>query len=231
MFKYMINRSVFVIIPVYNEAQVIGDVVKGVKKHFDEVICINDGSSDNSSSEINKAGATLIEHPINMGQGAALQTGIEYALQFPEAQYFITFDADGQHDIHDAQKMLKTLREKDLDVVLGSRFLGEVVNASMTKRVILKFAIKFTNRLSRVNLTDTHNGLRVFNRSFAEALDITMPGMAHASEIIDKMGRGNWKYAEMPVTISYSDYSLAKGQSMFNAINIVFDMFFHRISK
>ena len=223
----MTVNNVAFIIPVYNEAEVIAETIAGISEEY-AVICVDDGSRDGSGNIIAETRAILVSHPINMGQGAALQTGIEYALQFPQFEYFVTFDADGQHDINDIEKMLKVIKKEKLDVVLGSRFLGESLNMKRSKYVLLKLAIKFTNSFSKVRLTDTHNGIRVLNREFAESLDIQMPDMAHASEIIDKIGRNDWKYIEVPVTIRYTDYSLAKGQSAFNSFNILFDVLLQR---
>ena len=220
-----------VIIPVYNEEKVIEQTISGVNDAFVKIVCVNDGSKDNSSGCIKKTNALLVEHPINMGQGASLQTGIEYALQYPNIKYFITFDADGQHSVSDAKKMLEVIKSEDLDIVIGSRFLGEAINISYPKQIVLKLAVMFTNVFSSVNLTDTHNGLRVFNRKFAAALNIQMPGMAHASEIIDKIGQGGWRYKEVPVTITYSDYSRARGQSILNSVNILIDILLSRIKQ
>ena len=223
--------SVYVIIPVYNEASVIGSVIKGVQEHFQNIICVNDGSRDKSSEAIRVAGAALVEHSVNLGAGGATQTGVEYALQDPDAKYFITIDADGQHKISDAKKMLEVLKAKDLDFVIGSRFLGQVENIDPVKNIFLKFAALFSGATSGVQLTDPHVGLRVFNRKFAEQLNITLPGFAHASEIVHRLASGDYKYAEVPITVTYSDYSKAKGQSMLNAINIMFDLLHHRITK
>jgi glycosyltransferase involved in cell wall biosynthesis len=227
----MRNESVYVIMPVYNEAPVVGAVIASVKHSFLKVICVNDGSDDGSADVINKAGASLVEHPINLGAGAATQTGIDYALQDTAAQYFITFDADGQHNIKDAVNMLAYLKQHKLDVVFGSRFMGNVENIGFIKKTFLKAAAIFSSKTSGVNLSDPHIGLRVFNRRFAENLKLTLPDFTHASEIIHRIGTGSYKYAEVPVTVTYSDYSKAKGQPMLNAINITFDLFFHRISK
>lgn len=209
----------------------IRKVVEEVLEHYPVVICVNDGSTDNSASEIIKTGALLIEHPMNIGQGAALQTGLEMALRIPGIQYFATFDADGQHDINDVKHMLETLKHQNLDIVLGSRFLGKAQDINPTKKLLLRLAIKFTNIFSDVKLTDTHNGLRVFNRNFAQQLDITMTGMAHASEIIDKVGRDNWHYQEVPVTVHYTDYSRNKGQSALNSVNILIELLLNRSQK
>ncbi len=220
-----------VIVPVYNEEKVIVNTVSDINEEFSNIVCIVDGGKDNSANQIRKTHALLVEHSLNLGQGAALQTGIEFALLNPDIKYLVTFDADGQHSIADVKKMLKILKQENLDIVVGSRFLGETINMPTTKKIILKLAVAFTNVFSSVDLTDTHNGLRVFNRAFAEAIDIRMSGMSHASEIIDKIGRGNWKYKEVPVTISYSDYSKQKGQSMLNSVNILADMLLSRVKK
>lgn len=219
-----------VIIPVYNESKVIKGVLDKVLKNFKHVVCVNDGSSDNSSSEISKTKAYLVEHPINMGQGAALQTGIEFARGLP-VDYFVTFDADGQHRISDVKTMLNEIRKGKHDIILGSRFMGDAIGMKTSKLLVLKLAIKFSNITSGLKLTDTHNGLRVFNRNVAEELQITLPDMAHASEILEIIADKKYRYKEVPVTIEYSDYSRAKGQSIINAVNIGFDTLLRKITK
>jgi glycosyltransferase involved in cell wall biosynthesis len=225
------HPDTYVIIPLYNEAGAVRKVADEVLQHFSNVVCVNDGSSDNSADEIIKTKARLVNHPINLGQGAALQTGIEYSLSDKEAKYFITFDSDGQHSIEDAEKMLDYIRSHNVDIVLGSRFLGKAVNISVMKKFVLKVAILFSNRTSGLKLTDAHNGLRVFNRYVAENLNIVNPDFSHASEIIETIAAKKFKYKELPVTITYSEYSKAKGQSMFNAINIGLDVLINRIIK
>lgn len=220
-----------VIIPVYNEEKVIRGVVEEVLRTFNKVVCIDDGSTDASADEIAKTNAFLIEHPINMGQGAALQTGIEFSRQLKDVEYFVTFDADGQHRVADVIVMTEEVRKNSYDIVLGSRFLGKSVGIKKSKYVILKLAIKFSNLTSGLKLTDTHNGLRVFNRRVAEEIQITMPDMAHASEIIEIIAEKNYRYKELPVTIEYSDYSRTKGQPIINAVNIGFDMLLRKIAK
>lgn len=216
--------------PVYNEAEVVRKVIEEILKHFKTVICVNDGSRDNSSEEILKTAAVLIEHPLNLGAGAATQTGIDYALQYRDAAYFVTIDADGQHDVNDAVKMVDYLKHHKVDVVFGSRFIGDIQNISPFKRLFLRAAAVFSDKTTGVKLTDPHIGLRAFNRHFAENLKLTLPDFTHASEVIYRISEG-YQYAELPVTVTYSDYSKAKGQPMLNAINITIDLFFHRISK
>lgn len=219
------------IIPVYNEATVIRSVISEVLKQYKYVVCVNDGSRDNSADEIAMTSAYLIEHPINMGQGAALQTGVEFARELP-VDFFVTYDADGQHRLEDVKSMLKIIRSNTVDIVLGSRFLGsEAINMPTTKKMLLKFAVMFSNLTSGLRLTDTHNGLRVFNRRVAEAMQITVPDMAHASEILEMINRNKWRYAETPVVIEYTDYSLKKGQSFMNAVNIAFDTLLRKVGR
>ena len=224
------NEEVAVIIPVYNEGKVIKSVIDKVLKEYKYVVCINDGSSDNSREEILKTKAYFVDHPINMGQGAALQTGVEFARSLP-VEYFVTYDADGQHRLEDVREMIRTIKRDKTDFVLGSRFLGkEAVNMPKMKRIILKMAIRFSNITSGVKLTDTHNGLRVFNRKVANSIQITLPDMAHASEILEIIYRNKYTYTEVPVVIEYTDYSRGKGQSIINAVNIAFDTLFRKVS-
>ena len=223
--------NVAVIIPAYNEGEAIKKTIQGIPKDFKHVICVNDGSSDNTASMIRSTRASIVNHPINLGQGAALQTGIEYALLNPSIEYFVTFDADGQHRIEDVKKMLAHIKDTGVDIVLGSRFLGEAQNISRKKKMMLQLAVKFSNLTTGVQLTDTHNGLRVFNRFTAENLNLKMPDFSHASEIIERIAEKKFKHEEVPVTIVYTDYSRAKGQSMINAVNISFDILMNRIVK
>jgi len=225
------DRRVCVVIPVWNEGKVIRKTINDVLKIYPFVVCVNDGSTDNTAAEILKTKAVLINHPLNMRQGSALQTGIEYGLQFTSVEYFVTFDADGQHQISDVVAMHKVLNKGQHDIVLGSRFLGKSINMPRIKKILFKAAVLFTNIFSGIKLTDTHNGLRMFNRRFAENLNLIFPGMAHASEILDKVGRGKWRYKEVPVTIHYNDYTNTKGQSVLNMINVVSDLLLSRVSR
>ncbi len=224
-------NDVAFVVPVYNEASVIADVIADIRTVTPYVVCVNDGSRDASAAAIVQAGGYLVDHPINMGQGAALQTGIEFARALPHIQRFVTFDADGQHLVSDAVRMLELLETGDLDIVLGSRFLGEAIGAARGKKVLLKAAVKFSNLTSGIRLTDAHNGLRAFNRHVAETMEITAPDMTHASEIIELIATNEYRYREVPVTIHYTDYSTSKGQASVNAVNIAVDTLLRRVTR
>lgn len=221
-----LRSDTWVVVPLYNEASVIADVVRNVREVFPQVVCVDDGSRDGSAVAARQGGAVVVQHPVNLGQGAALQTGISYALRDPEMKYVVTFDADGQHRVEDALAMVETLRAGDADVVFGSRFLDSRTKPSRAKRALLHAAVIYTNMTTKVHLTDAHNGLRAMNRAAAEHLDIRQNRMAHASEIVEQIGKAGFRYTEQPVHIIYTDYSRSKGQSMLNSVNIVTEMFF-----
>lgn len=216
--------TAWVVIPLYNEATVIGGVVRSLREHFTHIVCIDDGSSDSSAAEAREAGAILVQHPINLGQGAALQTGFEYALAHSTCEYVVTFDADGQHRIEDALDMLRAAREEDVAVIFGSRFLDDRTNPGVLKRVILKTAIWVTNMTTGMKLTDAHNGLRVIRRDALARVDLQQDRMAHATEIVLELGRTGLPWKEHPVELLYTDYSKSKGQSVLNSVNILVDL-------
>jgi len=225
----MQNEDVWLVVPLYNEAAVIADVVGEARTVFPIIVCVDDGSRDDSADLAERAGATVVRHPINLGQGAALQTGFEFALGDPAMRYVVTYDADGQHQVHDVEVMVERIRRGDVRVVFGSRFLDERTEASASKRLVLRAAVAYTNATTGTRLTDAHNGLRVLHRDVVEKLDITQNRMAHASEIVAQIGSMRFAgakvaYAEEPVHILYTDYSKAKGQSLWNAVNILSEL-------
>ena len=225
-------NDVCVVIPMFNEAEVIADVVAGLLKEFPVVVCVDDGSSDGCAEVARAAGARVVIHPVNLGQGAALQTGLEHGLRLrPQCGYFLTFDADGQHRVADAVAMVAAARRGEAEVILGSRFLDAKTSMSGSRRLLLKGAVAFTRITTGLRLTDAHNGLRVFTRPVAEMIDIRLHGMAHASELLGLVARSRCTWKEVPVTIDYTEYSMAKGQSGVNAVNIVLDLLQGRLAR
>ena len=214
----------WVIIPVYNEDQVIGQVVKDLRPTFPHVVCIDDGSRDRSAEVAAAAGATVIRHPVNLGQGAGLQTGIEYVRGFTPAKYLLTFDADGQHRVEDGLAMVEQAEQENLAIVFGSRFLSSQTQVGWMKRLVLKTAARVTARRTGLQLTDAHNGLRVLRRDAFEQVNLLQNRMAHASEIVAQLARTGLPWAEHSVYIRYTDYSKAKGQSLLNSINILTEL-------
>ncbi len=222
----MAYQNVWIIVPAYDEASVIGDVVADLRSAFQNVVVVDDGSKDDTGSAALRAGAHVVPHPVNLGQGAAIQTGVEYARARPGASVFATFDADGQHRVKDVVAMIDRLSRGDVDIVIGTRFAGGPPSTMPAlKRGVLQAAAWLSPTSRRLHLTDAHNGLRVFDKTVADGLNITMNGMSHASEFIALVAENHWRVAEEPVEILYTDYSISKGQPLLNGVNIVFDGF------
>jgi polyprenyl-phospho-N-acetylgalactosaminyl synthase len=223
----LMARSVFIVIPAYNEAGAIREVVAGLRAVYDNVVVIDDGSVDATGEEARVAGATIVRHILNRGQGAALQTGIEYSL-IRGAETIVTFDADGQHRVEDVETLLSALDREQADLAIGSRFLGAGSDVPFPRGLLLRVAVVVMRLTSKVRLTDAHNGLRAIRRSAAEQIRLTLDGMAHASEIVDQIYLKGLRVVEVPVVIRYSAYSRRKGQSGFAAFRIMFDYLLRR---
>jgi glycosyltransferase involved in cell wall biosynthesis len=214
----------WVVVPLFNESEVISSVVSELCRSFEHVVCIDDGSSDNSAELAEKAGAEVLRHPINLGQGAALQTGFDYVMTHAKATHVITFDADGQHRVSDALEMLELARNKRISAVFGSRFLDKRTQPGLKKKVVLTVAVIATRIITGLRLTDAHNGLRVLSRETIGKIRMEQNGMSHASEIVHQIAKARLAWREYPVEILYTEYSKRKGQSLLNSINILIDL-------
>ncbi|MDR2348392.1 MAG: glycosyltransferase family 2 protein [Bifidobacteriaceae bacterium] len=218
--------DLWVVVPVYNEARVLERTLADLTARFPHVCVVDDASTDRSAAiaaAFFDRGVRLVAHPVNLGQGAGLQTGFEYALRDPLMARLVTFDADGQHLVSDAVDLARRLGD-GFDVVLGSRFLGRAPRMGRLKRLVLRAAVAYTNFSTGLRLTDTHNGLRALDRRAVEAMGLSQPGMAHATEILERIKAAGLSHTEAGVEIRYSDYSRAKGQSLLNSVNILVDL-------
>lgn len=224
MTRVFMHDQAWVVIPAFNEAARIRSVVEAVRTFGYQVVVVDDGSSDDTATRLEASGCHLVRHSVNLGQGAALQTGIEYAVN-AGAAYVVTFDADGQHQSADIERILEPLTSGRCDVTLGTRFArgGRALHISRMRRAILAVAVLYSRMTLGLALTDTHNGLRGFTAATAAALNITQNRMAHATQILARIKQHRWRYEEVPVTIEYSEYSVGKGQSMFNLFGILWE--------
>ncbi len=221
-------KNIIAIIPAYNEAEKIGQVVNDVEKYVNHIIIVDDGSKDNTKQAIKGKKTIILRHICNLGQGAAFQTGFEKAKEL-KADIVITYDADGQFNAAEIPQMVSQLLESKVDIALGSRFLGKTIGLPFMKLITLKIGIIFTSIFSGLKLTDTHNGFRAFNKNTLDKITIKHNRMAHSSEIIDQIKKHHLKFIEVPVTVSYDEYSKRKGQSPFNAFNIFLDLVTKRL--
>jgi len=215
------------IVPAYNEEKTIGSVVRSLFEHVDKVVVVDDASKDNTFGEAKKTGAIVLKHKINCGQGAALETGHEYARRV-EADYVLHFDGDGQFNAGDVEPALKQLKEEDAEILFGSRFLDDRSNVPWFKKNVLYPVGYVVNKIfGAVKLTDVHNGFRILNKKALNKIQITHDKMAHATEIVSLAKKYNLKYIEFPVKVTYSEY----GQGVSGGIKIVRDLLFGKFVK
>jgi glycosyltransferase involved in cell wall biosynthesis len=219
------DPETWLVIPAFNEEPVLAEVLGGLQRLPYNVVVVDDGSTDGTASVAARFDVALVRHACNLGQGAAVQTGIDYALARPDTRFVVTFDADGQHRAEDIPALLAPLRSGECDVALGSRFLpgGKALNIPGPKRLALALATLVTRLTTGMVLTDTHNGLRAFTAEAAAQLRITHNGMAHASEILSQIVALGLRYREVPVTVTYTDHSLRKGQPLMSSVDIVWE--------
>jgi glycosyltransferase involved in cell wall biosynthesis len=224
------NLFVYAVIPAFNEGEAIKQVISGVRPWCQGVVVVDDGSADDTAEQAASAGALVLRHVVNRGQGAALQTGIDYALKLG-ADIVVTYDADGQHDPADLERLTKPIRDGVADVALGSRFLEHVESVPRARRIVLRAAVIFTRLTSGLKLTDTHNGYRALSKGAAQKIQIRLDRMAHASEILDEIRRHHLRYVEVPVRIMYTEYSRSKGQRASAAFRIALDYLLGKLLK
>jgi len=215
--------SIVIIIPTYNEAQKIYNVVKSVMSYGYDVVVVDDGSKDNTQEQARRAGAVVLRHYINRGYGAALSTGNQWAIK-NEYNVIVHFDGDGQHNAGEIKNLVNPIIREKADVVIGSRFIKEPPpnphlgkggegSVPIVRRVLIKLAIVFTWIFSGIKLTDAHNGFRAFSARALKKIECKQDGMSYASEVIDQIAEYKLRIQEVPVTIEYTDYSKSKGES------------------
>jgi len=224
------SSSIWVVCPAYNEATTIASVLTGLCQAGYHVVVVDDGSIDHTPQLAAERATAVVSHPINLGQGAALKTGIDFALA-QGADILVTFDTDGQHRASDIPRLLDALARNRADFALGSRFLGRSRNMPRMRRVLLHAARLFTTATTGLRLTDTHNGLRALTRRGAAALRLRQNRMAHASEMLAEIARSGLRYVEVPVTIEYTAHSLAKGQHTGDFVMILLDLLARKLYR
>lgn len=223
----MSAAAVFVIVPVFNEDRMIYQTVVSLLSMNLQVVVVDDGSRISQLNFINTLPVYYIRHRINLGQGAALQTGTEFALE-KGADIVIHFDADGQHSPADIPALIEPLLENKSDLSMGSRFQLKSNKVPVVRMVLLKTARWVNYCFTGMLLSDAHNGLRAFNRRAALQLKFTENGMSHATELLFQIKQHKWRWCEVPVTIFYSVHAYKKGQSAFNSVRILFDLLLYK---
>lgn len=195
------------------------------------VVLVDDGSDTPVILQLAGLPVHVLRHEVNLGQGAALQTGIEYALS-KKADYIVSFDADGQHQPEDIPALLEPLLNNEADITLGSRFIsGAKHNMPAGRKIVLQIGRRINYLLTGLLLTDAHNGLRAMNRKAASLVQITENRMAHATELLTQIKKNKLRYKEIPVTIAYTEYSQKKGQTAWSSFRIFFDLLLNKLFR
>ncbi|MCB0648963.1 MAG: glycosyltransferase family 2 protein [Saprospiraceae bacterium] len=216
-------KKVLIIVPAYNEAEVIGQTLESLEGAQYDVLVVDDGSTDATSNVAGQFDVSVISHVRNMGQGAAIRTGFAYALSH-KYDAVVTFDADGQHAVENIEMLIDWLEEKVVDICLGTRF-GSTVSAIPWKRKALLQCARWVDfAFSGILLSDSHNGLRAIRTEALKNMVLLSDRMEHASEIIWEVKRLHLKYHEVPVMIYYRRFAHKKGQSLANALRIFFSL-------
>jgi glycosyltransferase involved in cell wall biosynthesis len=214
------------VIPAYNEDRYLNTVIAKVKAFVDFIIVVDDGSDKRASELAQKAGAFVLRHIINRGQGAALQTGSDYALQLG-ADIIVHFDADDQFAAAEIPDIIAPIIKGEADIVFGSRFLGKESNLPWIKKYLIWPLGRLINRFFGVHTSDPQSGFRAYTKEVAESFRIENDRMAHCSEILIKLGRGRWRFKEVPITVTYHEY----GQKFSGGIRILKDLFIQKINQ
>jgi len=225
-------QNIVVVMPAYNENGMVRQTTESLlQQGVRTVIIVDDGSDTPVIHLVHDLPVIVLRHKVNLGQGAALQTGFSHAKKL-HAEILVTFDADGQHDVQDISALVAPLQRQEADIVLGSRFLpGGDADLSFSKKMVLQLARLINFLLSGALLSDAHNGFRALNSRALRKIELTENGMAHASEILFETRQHKLRYCEVPVHIRYTDYSRQKGQSAWDSIKILFDLVLHKLFK
>jgi len=223
--------NVYILIPIFNEERKIKSVISELLPSFKNIVAVNDGSTDSTQEILESLDVLILRHSINLGAGAAISTGFRFIQNQKNAQAVVTFDADGQHSVEDAKAFAREILLCEEEVIFGSRFIKSKSNIPTIKRIVLSVVVFFTNLLSKVNLSDAHNGLKAIKKTALKKIDINIDQYGYESQIINEVSRKGITYKEMPTNTIYTEYSKNKGQKLNNGLIILEDLFKSRSKK
>lgn len=221
----MMQFRTFFVIPAYNEAGNIKAVLDDVLNRYENVIVVDDGSSDATQEIVNMSGAILLRHVTNRGQGAALRTGTKFAFE-QGADIVVHFDADGQFLVEDVAKAIAIVENKEADIIFGSRFIHKTTDMPWLKERVIMPLARIVNRIFfGINLTDPQSGFRVFNAEAFGKILWQHDGMAHCTEILHRASRSRLIIKEVPITVIYHDF----GQRLSGGFKIIKDFIIYSL--
>ena len=214
-------EQIWILVPCFNESKVIMQTISELSKYFQNILVVDDGSTDNTFDLLKSLNARVLQHPINLGQGAAVSSGFEFISTIENSKAVITFDADGQHSVNDAVTFANEILSSSEEVIFGSRFIHHEKNIPYIKRLVLKIVTKISNVILKMNLSDTHNGLKAFKIDALNKIKLKTSNYAFESELLAIVSKLGISYKELPSDIIYTDYSKTKGQSLRNGMRIL----------
>lgn len=219
------EKNAWIVIPAYNESEVIEDVIDEIRRSgYSHIIVVDDGSKDDTQKRAQRAGVIALRQRLNRGKGAATKTGIE-AAKLLGADIIVTLDGDGQHDPHDIPALIRPILQNRFDVVLGSRLINP---KGMPKYKIIHN--KISNLLVwyfyGLYVTDSQSGFRAYSRHAAEVINTSTDRYEYDSEVIREIYRYKLRYTEVPIAVRYTDYSTGKlhKQNLWNGIKTLYRM-------
>lgn len=222
------KSDIVVLLPAFNEAQVIGNVLSDIKEEgYDNICVIDDGSSDNTKDIAMSHGAIVIQHPINRGAGAAIQTGIEY-VKMVNGQYLLCMDSDGQHSPDDIEVLLSKMIESNADIVIGNRFESNTNEIPERRKLYNSIANIFTNIFCKNNYPDSQSGFRLLNRKAIKSINLGSRGFGFCSEMIIKGEKLKLKIEQAPIKVIYTKYSMSKGQNFLEGVRTAKDILWQK---
>lgn len=229
----MDKRNIYVVVPAYNEEEVIRDTLRKLKDEgYQNIVVVDDGSRDNTCNIAREEGVILCRHVINRGLGGALGTGIKCALEY-NPEVIVTFDADGQHDPKDIEKVVEPILYQGYDMVVGSRLMDreELKNMPVVKRVGNRILNIITYLFGGYLVTDSQSGLRAFSRRAAEVILSNLKSNRYevSSEFIIIAKRENLKFKEVPIKTIYTEYSMSRGTNIITGIKILIKLIIQRL--
>ena len=211
----------YIVIPAYNEATRLPGVLKRVSHlGYEHIVVVDDGSDDKTTEVARDHHVIVVRHPINLGVGAATQTGINYALN-QGAKYIVTLDGDHQHLPDDIEHLLAAIKKHDADLVIGSRFLKKDNEIPISRVFYNKIANVITYIIAGVSVTDSQSGMKVFSRRYAQANELNCNGFEFCVEMIRNAARTDHVVMEIPISVKYTHDTMQKGQSLFNGIKMI----------
>ena len=212
----------FIVIPAKDEATRIGAVLRRLKAlGYDNIVVVDDGSSDDTQGVALSEACTVLRHQINLGSGAATQTGIEYALS-QGAEIIVTMDADGQHAPEDVGVLLEALEGTQAEVVIGSRFMADTGKVPTSRRLFNRIGSYLTWLVTGKYTSDSQSGMKLIRASLARKIAFHFYGYEFCTELFHIIQREKANFVEVPIQAIYTQESLQKGQNLWMGFRMLF---------